>query len=381
MLASDVCSLVDVPNALSCRMDSVAVRWSDFEHGMPDTSGWQRGREWEFANTGIAMPEGFDTAIVIEHVTLSDDLSSISFAAAPSRQYAGTSAIGSKIARGSVLARAGQVLTPLIMSSIASGNVRTVEVVCKPRVAFIPTGGELVRPADAIPQGKNIETNSVLLSEKIKDWGGEPVVWDIVPDDPALIREAVVSACSCADIVVLNAGSSKGSDDWNVEMLEEVGEVLYHQTNHGPGHHSSGAVVDGTVVVGISGPPGGASFTADFYLHPVMMKFLGQPCHMKKVVARLASAIPSGGPGRASKRDQGGLSGEDRPSVVKEGGVFYGVRQMRLSVGADGVLEAHPATSAHLPTIDADAMDGYFMMASNKPAPEPGQIIEVDVRP
>ena len=75
MLARDVHSLVDAPNSLSCKMGSVAVRWSDFANGMPDTTGWRRGSQRQFANTGVAMPEGYDTAIVIENVLLSEDLS------------------------------------------------------------------------------------------------------------------------------------------------------------------------------------------------------------------------------------------------------------------------------------------------------------------
>ena len=84
-LARDVESLVDKPNALQCCMDSIAVHWSAFEGGeMPDTSQWVRGVDWEFSNTGVAMPEGFDTAIVIEHVQVSADEQHVSIDAATS---------------------------------------------------------------------------------------------------------------------------------------------------------------------------------------------------------------------------------------------------------------------------------------------------------
>ena len=64
-------------------MDSVETRWADFENFMPDTSDWERGKQWEFANTGVAMPEGFDTAIVVEHVIFSDDDTRIAFDTMP----------------------------------------------------------------------------------------------------------------------------------------------------------------------------------------------------------------------------------------------------------------------------------------------------------
>ena len=69
VLAYDVCAANDMPSALTCAMDSIALHWSDFadlaDGEVPDTSSWVRGRDWQFANTGVDMPEGFDTAIVI----------------------------------------------------------------------------------------------------------------------------------------------------------------------------------------------------------------------------------------------------------------------------------------------------------------------------
>lgn len=375
VLAVDALAQLDMPNCLTCCMDSVAVRWADFEADMPDTAGWQRGREWEFANTGIGMPEGYDTAVVIENAILSDDLSSIEFAAAPSRRFAGTRPAGSNFHEGEVLAEAGSVLTPLLLSRIASGNNTHVEVIAKPRVAFIPTGNELVSRGQDVPRGKNIETNSLLVQGKIEAWGGEALVFDAVPDDRDAIKAAILEACAKADIVVLNAGSSKGSDDWNVEMLEEIGTVLYHETSHGPGHHSSGSVVNGTPVVGISGPPGGAAFTTDFYLRPVMRLFLGLPTEPDVVTALLACPFP------APRKRESEPKGEVRPSIVAEDKEFFGIKQMRLAVNADGVLAAMPASSSHPGPVEANSMDGYYALSSLKGAPQPGDLIEVELRP
>ena len=54
VLARDVLAQTETPNVLTCCMDSIAVRWEDFENGDPDTSTWARGVNWQFANTGIA---------------------------------------------------------------------------------------------------------------------------------------------------------------------------------------------------------------------------------------------------------------------------------------------------------------------------------------
>ena len=380
VLAEDVVAQLDMPNTLTCSMDSIAVHWSDFaqlDGGIPDTSTWVRGIDWEFANTGVGMPEGFDTAIVIEHVEVSDDEQRVRVLAAPSRQYAGTRPAGSKFHAGDVLVAARTVVTPLLAAHIASGDNVEVKVIAKPRVAFLPTGNELVVAGGEIPAGRNIESNSLLMKGKIEQWGGEALLFPITPDDPDAIRAAVRAAVAEADIVVLNAGSSKGSDDWSIEILEEIGRVHYHQTNHGPGHHSSFAVVDGTPVIGISGPPGGAAFTTDFYLRPAMRAFLGLDPHDMRIPVRLVQAFPQKAHAGAAQK---ALAGETRP---RESGPFFGIKQMVLRVAPDGALEALPLSSSHPEPGEAEGARAYYALPSGpglKP-PQVGDIIEVSLRP
>ena len=373
VLAEDACSRWDSPNALTCELDSVAVHWDDFIQGIPDTSGWVRGRDWAFANTGAAMPAGFDTAIVVEEVDFSDNDEKIRLRSVPAARYDGTVSPGSRMRRGDLLVPAGRMLTPALTAYIAAGNNTQVQVLKKPVVAFLPTGNELVHPADGeVPRGKTVESTSITIAEKVRSWGGEPLIWEIVPDDREALKQAIRSAAECADIVVLNAGSSKGSEDWSMEMLEETGTVFYHQTNHGPGHHSSFSAVNGTPVVGLAGPPNGAAVTADYYLYPAVRAALGQDPKPKKVKARLAASFD------ASRS----RSGRDKKRRF-ESGAFYVVKQMRLSQGEDGVLEAWPPESSHLSPMQAEAADAYYLLSTAPGAepPQPGDLIEVELRP
>lgn len=381
VLAEDAVAQLDMPNSLTCAMDSVAVRWDDFADGMPDTSTWQRGVQWEFANTGIGMPEGFDTAIVVEHVTFNEDATKLAFDALPSHKNAGTIAAGSRMRKGDVLVPAGTEVTPLAAANAASGDNATVSVLRRPRVGFIPTGNELVTVGQPVPSGKNIDSNSVLVRGKIQRWGGTPVMYDIAPDDPAAIRAAIERAAEECDIVVLNAGSSKGSDDWSLEVLDRIGTVICHQMNHGPGHHSSFSMVQGTPVVGISGPSGGAAIVVDLYLKPVMMRYLGQPTEPQRVTARLMAAFPQGhGPSHhgSATVQPAHLPGEKRP---KEEGQFFVIRRMRLEQQPDGVLGVYPVGGPHAPASEAMRANAYFFQETTlgKPAPEPGAMIQVEL--
>lgn len=380
VLARSLHSRIDVPNALTCCLDSIAVHWADFEDGMPDTSEWVRGRDWTFANTGIAMPAGFDTAVVIENVEVSADEQRVTLLEAPSAQYAGTRPAGSNMHAGDLLCRAGKTLTPDDIARIASGNRTCAPVVRKPRVAFIPTGNELVAAGSvSVETGKNLETNSCVVRGKVEQWGGVFVPFEIVPDKPELIVEAVREACEIADIVVLNAGSSKGSDDWSVEQMEEIGQIICHQTNHGPGHHSSYAIVDGTPVVGISGPSGGASFTLNFYLRPLMRRFLGLTPEPKRIPARLTEAFPAKDHAGKQAKKHGGES--KPPEATSPEAIFYGIKFVDLKLGDDGVLRATPVKghAGSAPTLHANA---YYMMPSapGMEPPAPGDIIWVELR-
>lgn len=394
VLAYDVVAQTDMPNTLTCAMDSVALHWSDFEGlaegEVPDTSAWVRGRDWQFANTGVAMPEGFDTAIVIEHVQVSADEQHIVIDAAPSKRGAGTRPVGSTMHRGDVLGAAGTLVTPDIAARMGSGNNGSVPVVRRPRVAFIPTGNELVapgvpfdpeRPEAFAARGKNFETNSVLVRSKCEKWGGVFVPFDIVADRRDAIEDAIARAVELADIVVLNAGSSKGSDDWSCEVMDEMGQMICHQTNHGPGHHSSFAVIDGTPVVGISGPSAGASFTLNFYLRPLMRAFEGLEPDVPRVPMVLAEPFPAGGPGKHG----GPKRGEDRPAEhpAHEPGKpeFFGIKMLRAEHVEDGTLRAWPVPGRP-GSPESYAANAYYMLPNGPgiEAPKPGDVIMAEWR-
>lgn len=394
VLSQDVTCKSDIPSALTCALDSIAVKWDDFanlEPGtIPDTSSWVRGVDWEFANTGVAMPEGFDTAIVIEHVEVSDDEERVSILAAPSSRFAGTRAAGSKMRAGDVAVAAPCVITPDIAARIASAGHSSAEVIARPRVAFIPTGNELVPPnvpfskhasGKFAGKGKVYESNSVVVRGKVEQWGGVYVPFDIVPDDRDAIQTTIERACAVADIVVLNAGSSKGSDDWSVEVLEEMGRIICHQTNHGPGHHSSYAIVGDTPIVGISGPSAGASFTLNFYLLPIMRKFLGLNPDPTLIPARLGAEFPKGKMHKRAEENSRSLSGEERPpEATQPGEEFFSVKFLRLEVDSSGQLVATPLPGrpGSPQTYGANAL--YMLPAgASATMPSPGDIIMVEL--
>ena len=91
-----------------------------------------------------------------------------------------------------------------------------MEVYRKPRVAFLPTGSELVPLGAPVGRGQNIDSNSVLAQAMLTEMGAEPLCYPIVPDQPEALAEALEQALQAADVVLLNGGSSKGAEDYQL---------------------------------------------------------------------------------------------------------------------------------------------------------------------
>lgn len=294
-IARDVASANELPNHLTSFRDGVAVYYSRFEGGMPDTSSWERGVDWEYANTGIGVPGDFDTCVLIEQVTF-DEEGHIGFAELPARKGDKTVAPGSELALGERVASRGEVVTPSLAARLAKGGQTLVPVAARPRVSFLPTGSELVPPGADLPPRKNVDANSTLILGKLLDAGAEPTVYPISKDDPEVLRERLLQAVRSSDLVVINAGSSKGTDDFGHQAVAELGTIYNHQVSTGPGKHTMYAEIEGVPVVGLSGPTVCCDYTFDWYVRPLLAHFLGQPALVfPKLRARAAADFGSVG--------------------------------------------------------------------------------------
>jgi molybdopterin molybdotransferase len=276
VLACNVYSENDLPNHLASNRDGVAFYYDRYVACGGDTSSWKHGVDWEYSNTGIGISGDFDTVLLIEHVSL-DNQGRISFDMSPAERGVNTIPVGKELQRGELIARRGQALTPSVAALLAKGGHTCADVVRPPVVSFIPTGNELVPPDAELPARKNVDANSTLIRGKLSEAGAEGHIYPIVRDDRDALRAALADAIAKSDIVIINGGSSKGTDDNSHEVLAELGEVLNHQVDTGPGKHTSYSVVKGKPVIGLSGPTVCCDYTFDWYVRPLIDRFLGRP--------------------------------------------------------------------------------------------------------
>ena len=293
ILAEELVSRHNLPNTLASTRDGVAVYYGRFVRGMPDTRGWKKGVDYVFSNTGIGIEGDFDTVIPIEQVSFDEDYQS-QFFQCPTEKGQMTAPAGAELAEGELLARAGQTLTPSLLSLLAKGGHTKIPVVRKPVVAFLPTGSELVPPGQELPPRKNVDANSTLIRGKLLEAGAEPRIFPISRDDHSVLYHALKQAVKTADIVLINAGSSKGTNDFTHEILNGMGQILNQQVDTGPGKHTSYTMVGDVPVVGLSGPTVCTDYTFDWYVRPLIDHFLGRPqTRFPKLLARAACDMSS----------------------------------------------------------------------------------------
>ena len=144
--------------------------------------------------------------------------------------------LGEDIIATQLVLPAGHVLRPVDLGAIAASGFDEIKVARKPRVAILPTGSELVPIGSKLKSGDILEYNSLVLAVQIKSMGGEPTRFPITKDDFDLICQRVIEAARNQDLILLNAGSSAGAEDFSAKVVEKLGTLLVHGVAVRPGH-------------------------------------------------------------------------------------------------------------------------------------------------
>ncbi|MEG0662449.1 MAG: molybdopterin biosynthesis protein, partial [Anaerovoracaceae bacterium] len=155
---------------------------------------------------------------------------------------------------------------------LLSAGITQIEVSKKPRVAIFPTGTEIIEPDGEIEAGSIIESNSRMFENMVTQAGGIGCRFKPLVDDYDQIKAAVHNSVKDHDMVIVNAGSSAGRDDYTVHVLRELGEVLVHGVAIKPGKPVILAIVEGTPVIGLPGYPVSAYIGFENFVLPVLEK-------------------------------------------------------------------------------------------------------------
>ena len=281
--ASPVWAALSSPHFPAAAMDGVAVSAADTV-GATETSPRRLKLDTEalWIDTGDAMPPNADAVIMVEDVhDLGDGTIEIIAAAAP---WQHVRPMGEDIVASELVIPQGRRLEPRDLGALAAAGHAEVEVIAPPRVAVIPTGSELV-PVGRRPQpGELIEFNGLMLGALAESWGARALRGEIVADSFQDIRAATEAALESADIVVVNAGSSAGREDFSARVIADLGRVFVHGVAVRPGHPVVLGVARGKPVLGIPGYPVSAALTFELFVRPLIDECLGRPSESRRVI-------------------------------------------------------------------------------------------------
>lgn len=297
VVAEDVSAQVNVPMVRASAMDGIAVQSSRFADGLPDTSSWEMGVDYVRADTGDDFPDPFDAVIAVEMCQWSDGRLTLSHEVEV-RPGSKVIPCGAHVRLGEPIVAAGTRLTVQDLVAIGSAGVSEVLVRVRPTVAFIPTGSELIEIGTPQRRGTKYETNSLLAEALLGEYGALCLTFPLVADDPALLEESLQRALGQADLVILNAGSSLGAEDFNVRVLEERGEMMFHWVDTAPGRPLAMFDVDGTPVAVVPGPPIGCFNVLDWFVQPIIAHWLGATVSPRPTVRARAAEAAGPRPGK-----------------------------------------------------------------------------------
>ncbi len=312
--AEPIWAEISSPHYHASAMDGFALRAVSTNGAMPSAPVTLFiGPEAQYVDTGDPLPEWANAVIPIENVESLDENDQITkdirgpktirirAAVAP---WSHVRPLGEDIVATQLVLPAGHTLRPADLGAIAASGHQTIRVARKPRVAILPTGTELVPIGSKLKSGDILEYNSLVMAAQIKAMGGEPVRYPITKDNFDSICERVLEAAQTHDLVLLNAGSSAGAEDFSSKVVEKLGTLLVHGVAVRPGHpvilgviaRSALALGDEAIpndmeiasgtstprndvipIIGVPGYPVSAALTIDIFVEAVIAKWLGRP--------------------------------------------------------------------------------------------------------
>jgi putative molybdopterin biosynthesis protein len=297
VLAAPVWAKLSSPHYHASAMDGFAVHAEETHGAQPSTPIILKfGVSAVYLDTGDPLPSGFNAVIPIENtepLEASGELSlnirnpdsiRIRASVAP---WSHIRPLGEDYVATQLVLPEGQVLRPVDLGAIAASGNTAIMVARKPRVAILPTGSELVPLGTNLGPGDIPEFNSLFMSAQVNMMGAEATRFQITEDNFEKIKDRVLAAAKDFDLILLNAGSSAGSEDFSSRVVESLGNLFVHGVAVRPGHpvilglinpegQNSASIEKPVPISGVPGYPVSAALTVEIFVEPIIARWLGR---------------------------------------------------------------------------------------------------------
>ena len=282
VLAQDMRAPSALPAFPSSAVDGFAARSADAGKtlrvvgesaaGRPFTGTLQPGTAARIL-TGGAVPDGADTVVMVEDVSVAGDVVTV-----PSNLQPGTNfhRPGADVRAGELVLRAGTQLGAAELGLAAALGFANVDVYRRPRVALMSTGDELVEVGQEPGPGQIVDSNRWALLAALREAGADVTSLGIAPDQREALRSVVGGALEAADVLITSGGVSVGTHDLVKPLLESLGTVHVGRVKLKPGKPFTFATLpQGKLAFGLPGFPVSSLVTFEVFVRPALRKLQG----------------------------------------------------------------------------------------------------------
>jgi molybdopterin molybdotransferase len=145
--------------------------------------------------------------------------------------------IGEDLRQGETVLSKGSRLRSQEMGVLAALGKTQLQVYKQPRVAILSSGDEIVPIHETPGLSQLRDVNAHTLGGLVQANGGVPLLLGIAKDTFDDLNQWCVQALEKADMVLISGGSSVGTRDFTLEVLQRLpeSEILVHGVSVSPG--------------------------------------------------------------------------------------------------------------------------------------------------
>jgi molybdopterin molybdotransferase len=292
VLAEDVTAGVSLPVFDNSAMDGYAVRADevataspdrpvklpvaeDIPAGRIDLPALEPGTAHRIM-TGAPVPFGATAVVPVESTDGRADVVGVNVSVPEGKHIRRA---GEDVASGTVVLRAGPLVTPAVIGLAAALGLPELSVIPPQCVLLVSTGSELVMPGDVLLPGQIYESNSPMLAAALREAGADVVAIATVSDDvdefvAVLDRYAVDS-----DLIISSGGISAGAYEVVKDAFGRSGDrgVEFAKVAMQPGMPQGAGHVAGTPILTLPGNPVSALVCFEVFIRGPLRAAMGLP--------------------------------------------------------------------------------------------------------
>ena len=189
--------------------------------------------------------------------------------------------------------KAPRIITSRDIALLGAMNQKNINVYCKPRIAIIANGNELIEIGEKPNDFKQPSSSKPSIMSLIQDWGGEAIDLGIAEDNIKDIEKRIKKSMKY-DLIITIGGASVGKYDLIHQSLKDLGFKLnFWKIAMQPGKPLMFGTKNKVSILGLPGNPVSALVCSEIFLKKAIYALQGYNFNEKTYTFRLASSLNS----------------------------------------------------------------------------------------